>query len=107
MTKMVKPSGALISVKVLCLIIFDHFLPFLKISFNFLLFSTIFDNFLPFFIHLLQFSYNLSEHNDLKSRKVKKVVWERFEFHIKALNFAIIAVQVPWSGTQNSVSVTL
>ena len=35
------------------------------------------------------------------------MVRKRSGFRVKALNFAIIAVQDPWSGTQNSVLVTL
>ena len=62
-------------------------------------------NFLPF-LDLLQF-LNLNEHNNLRSGKVQKVVRKRSGFRVKALNFAIIAVQDPWSGTQNSVLVTL
>ena len=55
----------------------------------------------------MSFFYNLNEYNDSKSGKVQKVVRKRSGFRTKALNFAIIAVPNPWSGTQNSVSVTL
>ena len=72
-------------------------IPVMKIVYNFLTFFT-----------SITFSFKIWMNITTKSpEKFKKWSGKRSGFRVNALNFAIITSQDPWSGTQNSVLVTL